>query len=239
MARVNEPATEEASSHGASIGAQQSSRIRILLVTSQKIFETGLLALLAEVADFQVVGTASSAREALSLSTKVHPSVIIVDACMPDVSAAELIRRITSESAHTRVLSLCSDESWRAVINMFRAGAWGYMSKQRPFECMKTALRTLATGARFVDGTTGGQLAAAWCELRGSNTDVALASLSTRENEVFRLLVEGHNPHEISQSLYISRKTAETHRRSVYRKLKLRDTAELMKFAVRHQLVKP
>lgn len=237
MVRANEPASD--SSQNAPAGVELETPIRILLVTPQKILETGLLALLGGVPEFKVVGTASSGRETLSLIAKVRPSVLIAEGHLPDLTPTELIRRVANDNAQPRVLCLYSNETWRTVIDVFRAGAWGYMSMHRPFECMKTALYSIARGRRFVDGETGGDLACAWCELRGTTTEVALASLSTREHEVFRLLVEGRNSQEISKSLYISRKTVETHRRAVHRKLKVRDLAELMKFAVRNQLVRP
>lgn len=237
MARANEPASD--ADQDAPASAQLESPIRILLVTPQKILATGLVALLGGEPEFKVVGTASSGRETLSLITKVRPSVLVVDGYLPDLTATELIGRIGSDNAQLRVLCLFSNETWRTVIDVFRAGAWGYVSMHRPFESMKAALRAIARGHRFVDGETGGELACAWCELRGTTTEVALASLSTRENEVFPLLVEGRNSQEIAKALYISRKTVETHRRAIHRKLKVRDLAELMKFAVRNHLVSP
>jgi DNA-binding NarL/FixJ family response regulator len=239
MARANKADPEETSHCAAPTSAPQDAPIGILLVTSQKILETGLLALLDGVPGFRVVGAASSGLEALSLIAKLRPSAVIADECLPDMSATELIRRIATDSAKPKVLSLSSSESWVVAIGMFRAGASGYMSKQRSFECMKEALWTITRGMHFVDGETGGQMAHALSERRPDTPEVALSSLSTRENEVFMLLVEGQNPHEISKSLFISRKTVETHRRTIYRKLKVRDLAELMKFAVRHHLIKP
>jgi len=82
-------------------------------------------------------------------------------------------------------------------------------------------------------------LASAWGEVPGTTAEIALASLSKRESEVFRLLVEGKNAGEIAKALFISRKTAETHRRVILKKLKVRDVAELMKFAARNQLLNP
>lgn len=239
MGRANNVDPEETRQPAAPADPPQDTPITILLVTAQKILETGLLSLLESAPGFQVVGTASSGGDALSLTAKVRPSAVIVDECLPDMSATDLIRRIASDGAQPKVLALCSNGSWNVVIDIFRAGAWGYMSKQRSFECMKEALRTITRGMHFVDGETGGQMAHVLSERWANTTEVALADLSTRENEVFVMLVEGRNPQEIAKSLYISRKTVETHRRAIYRKLTVRDLAGLMKFAVRHHLVNP
>jgi DNA-binding NarL/FixJ family response regulator len=201
--------------------------------------ETGLLALFAQTREFHVVGTAACGREALALASKARPFVAVVDVRLPDLTAIEVVRQMQHGSPHTRVLGLSSDTNWGCVVSLFRAGAWGFVAKESPFDALTSALRHIVRGHHFVDGPTGGKLALAWSQIPGMTAEIALARLSKREHEVFQLLIEGSNTLELTQRLFISRKTVETHRRSILRKLKVRDTAELMKFAVRNRLISP
>lgn len=213
--------------------------IRILLVEPQKMVETALRALLDRKYEFSVVGSVAHGRDVLEVAKKTKPTVAIIDMMLSDVTAVEVTQRLRNDCPNIRVLALSSDTHWGSVISMFRAGAWGFVTKEGSFDDLEAALKSISLGQRFVDGLTGGLLAAAWSELPGTHAEIALASLSQRENEVFRLLVEGKNAGEIAKVLYISRKTAETHRRVVLQKLKVRDIAELVKFAARNLLLKP
>jgi DNA-binding NarL/FixJ family response regulator len=134
---------------------------------------------------------------------------------------------------------LSSDAHWANVIALFRVGVWGFVTKERSLDTLKAALRSISRGDRFVDGHTGGLLASTWGEVPGTTAEIALASLSKREREVFQLLIEGKNAREIAKSLYISPKTVEKHRRAVLQNLKVRDTADLMKFAARNRFLNP
>ena len=213
--------------------------IRILVVEPQRIVETGLRTLLSEGDEFLVVGSPACGRDALTMAKKVHPNIAIVDGALPDLEVTDVIRQLGDECPKTRVLALSSDNTWGTVVGAFRAGAWGFVTKESTIDDLKAALRSISRGHRFVDGHTGGLLASAWGEVPGTTAEIALASLSKRESEVFRLLVEGKNAGEIAKALFISRKTAETHRRVILKKLKVRDVAELMKFAARNQLLNP
>jgi len=220
-------------------GRAAENKTRLLLLLPQELVRSGLLALFEPSDEFLVVGTASTARECLVLAAQLHPTVVLMDVELPDMDAVTFIQHLQRDVPDARALVLSADMFWGNVIAVFRAGAWGYMAKERPVEWLREGLRVVARGYRYLDGQTGGKLAQTWGELPGTATEIALASLSRRENEVFALLVAGKNTREICKSLYISRKTVETHRRAVLRKLKVRDTAELMKFAVRNRLINP
>ncbi len=213
--------------------------VRIVIVACQGIAESGLRALFAGTNEFLVVGSAASGRDALVLAKKVRPAIVIIDGMLPDLTAVDVIGRLRGECPETKVVALSSDMFWRSVVGVFRAGAWGFVTKERSFDDLTAALRSVSRGHRFVDGRTGGLLAFAWSEVHGTTAEISLASLSRRESEVFRLLVDGKNAAEIAKSLFISRKTAETHRRAVLKKLKVRDMAELMKLAARNRLLNP
>jgi len=213
--------------------------VRIVIVASRGITESGLQALFAGIDEFLVVGSAASGPEALVLAKKVRPAIVLMDVTSPDLKTADMIAELRRECPDTRVVVLSSDMFWQNVVSMFRAGARGFVTKERSFEDLTTALRSVSRGRRFVDGHTGGLLAFACGEAQGARAEIALASLSKRRAEVAHMLVDGKNSGEIARALSISRKTAEAHRRAVLKKLNVRDVAGLMKLAARNRLLNP
>jgi two-component system response regulator NreC len=214
-------------------------RVSILLAMQDGILASGLQALFASSDEFEIIGMASSGREALSMCRILRPSLIVLDVALSEFSASEIVRRLCAESQGGKILALSSASHWGSVVGLFRVGAWGFIARERPVDDLKAALRSIAQGHRFVDGLTGGMLAHAWSEARGATSEVALASLSKREGEIFQMLIQGRSATEIGKSLFISRKTVETHRRVILRKLRMRNIAGLMDFAARNRLLSP
>lgn len=218
---------------------RQEELIPILLVDPQQIVIDGLQLLLSGSEVFRLVGALPCGREVVSTVKKVQARIVVLNDNLPDIAAADIIRKLQLECPDCKVLALSSDSHWTNVIALFRAGAWGFVTKERPFDDLNAGLKTLSLGKRFVDGQTGGLLASTWGEVPGTTVELPLASLSKREHEVFCLLIEGRNAGEIAKLLFISKKTAEKHRRVTLRKLKIRNTAELMRFAVKNRFINP
>jgi len=218
---------------------QRQEPIRILVVEPQQILANGLQVLLDGSNEFKVVGCVRCGRDVVGAAKALRAEIVVLDDALPDITATEVIRRLHCDSPDCRVLALSSDALWADVVGLFRAGAWGFVTKERSFDDLKAGLRDIALGNRFVDGHTGGLLASTWGDVPGTATEISLASLSKREREVFRLAIEGKNASEIAKLLFICQKTAEKHRRVVLHKLKVRNTAELVKFAARNRFLSP
>jgi two-component system response regulator NreC len=186
--------------------------------------------------DLEVVGEAGSAREAVFEARTANPDVILLDVVMPDQSGLEAIPTLLHEHPDTKILVLSMQDDPRYVREAFGAGASGYVLKEAADSEVVAAVREVAGGGRYVHPALGARLIEAeTAEARRAEED----PLSDREREVLRLLALGHTNQEISTQLYISVRTAETHRAHIMQKLRLSSRAELVRYALEQGLMEP
>jgi DNA-binding NarL/FixJ family response regulator len=210
------------------------SPIRVLIVDDHAVVRSGIRLLLANEADMDPVGEAGSAREAIFEARSLNPDVILMDVVMPDGSGLEAIPTLLHEHPDAKILVLSMQDDPRYVREAFEAGAKGYVLKEAADVEVVGAVREVARGGRYVHPELGARLIAA---------DAAAAKradedpLSDREREVLRLLALGHTNQEIAQQLYISVRTAETHRAHIMQKLRLSSRAELVRYAIAQGLL--
>ena len=210
--------------------------IRVLVVDDHAVVRSGLRLLLDAEDDLEVVGEAGSAREAVFEARTSNPDVILLDVVMPDQSGLEAIPTLLHEHPDTRILVLSMQDDPRYVREAFGAGASGYVLKEAADAEVVAAIREVANGGRYVHPALGARLVAAeTAEAKRAEED----PLSDREREVLRLLALGHTNQEISQQLYISVRTAETHRAHIMQKLRLSSRAELVRYALEQGLMEP
>jgi DNA-binding NarL/FixJ family response regulator len=155
--------------------------------------------------------------------------VILLDVVMPGQSGIEAIPALLREAPETKVLVLSMQDDPRYVHEAFAAGAKGYVLKEAADTELVSAVREVANGGRYVHPALGARLVAADAEARAR---AEADPLSDREREVLRLLALGHTNQEISKMLYISVRTAETHRAHIMQKLRLETRAELVRYAI-------
>jgi two-component system response regulator NreC len=212
------------------------SPVRVLIVDDHAVVRSGIRLLLANEADMDPVGEAGSAREAIFEARSLKPDVILMDVVMPDGNGLEAIPTLLHENPESKILVLSMQDDPRYVREAFDAGARGYVLKEAADVEVVAAVREVARGGRYVHPELGARLIAA---------DAAAAKkaeqdpLSDREREVLRLLALGHTNQEIAQQLYISVRTAETHRAHIMQKLRLSSRAELVRYAIDQSLLEP
>jgi DNA-binding NarL/FixJ family response regulator len=204
--------------------------IRVLLADDHKIVRDGLKRILAAQGDLQVAGEAASGDEALALVKAHDYDVVMLDMSMPGLAGIDLIKRLKLEKPGLRILVLSMHGESQYAARVLKAGAAGYLSKDSPSELLLGALRKIAGGGLHI-----GEAAAA--SLLRSGEKPPHETLSDREFEVMRLLVEGLGPTEIGGRLHLSVKTVSTHKTRVLEKLGLGSTAELVRYALEHRLV--
>jgi len=210
--------------------------IRVLIVDDHAVVRAGLRLLLDAQDDIETVGEAGDAREAIFEARSTKPDVVLMDVVLGGKSGIEVTPELLHEQPETRVLVLSMQDDPRYVREAFAAGAHGYVLKEAADTELVTAVREVARGGRYVHPTLGARMAAA---------DAAAADamehdpLSDREREVLRLLALGHTNQEIAQMLYISVRTAETHRAHIMQKLRLETRAELVRYALAQGLLEP
>ncbi|MBP7431086.1 MAG: response regulator transcription factor [Candidatus Hydrogenedentes bacterium] len=205
----------------------------ILIVDDHPFVLQGMKATIEDSGMFDIVETAASAEEALSLVEQRVPQVTTVDITLPGMDGIQLARHLHQHYPGMQILMVSMHNRQNYVIESFRAGARGYVVKQSSTEKFLDALRCVAQGDYFVDGALGLDLATIFAEdAEGSSVrDAAYASLSPREQQVMRLLAEGRTCKEIGDQLGISSKTADVHRANVLKKLALDNIVELVRYA--------
>ena len=182
------------------------------------------------------VGEAGTARDAVFEARATKPDVILLDVVMPDQSGLEIIPTLLKESPEVRILVLSMQDDPQYVREAFAAGARGYVLKEAADNEVVAAVREVASGGRYVHPELGARLVAAESEERRRAEE---DPLSDRESEVLRLLALGHTNQEIAKQLFISVRTAETHRAHIMRKLQLSTRAELVRYAIEHGQLDP
>jgi two-component system, NarL family, response regulator NreC len=208
--------------------------IRVLLVDDHAILRAGLRKVLDAEDDIEVVAEAESADRALFEALETKPDVAVVDVVMPGKSGIEAAPDLVQAVPAMKILVLSMQDDPRYVRAAFEAGASGYVLKEAVDTEVVGAIRTVAGGERYVHPALGARLVAAEVEeRRRAEAD----PLSDREREVLRLLALGHTNQEIAKLLYISVRTAETHRAHIMQKLQLASRAELVRYALDNGLV--
>jgi two-component system, NarL family, response regulator NreC len=211
-------------------------RIRVLIVDDHAVVRSGIRLLLSQEPDLEPVGEAGTGREAIFRARALHPDVILMDVVMPDQTGLEALPTLVRENPDTKVLLLSMQDDPRYVKEAFAAGASGYVLKEAADSEVVAAVREVARGGRYVNAQLGARMAAAAVEAeRRAEED----PLSDREREVLRLLALGHTNQEIAKQLYISVRTAETHRAHIMQKLRLQSRAELVRYALAQGLLEP
>jgi DNA-binding NarL/FixJ family response regulator len=208
--------------------------IRVLLVDDHSVVRSGLRLLLDAQDDIETVGEAGDMRTAVFETRALKPDVILMDMVMPGGSGIDATTAVLKEHPDAKVLVLSMQDDPSYVREAFAVGASGYVLKEAADAEVVAAIREVAAGGRYVHPALGARLVAAEAEdRRRAEAD----PLSDREREVLRLLALGHTNQEIAKMLYISVRTAETHRAHIMQKLRLQTRAELVRYALEQGLL--
>ena len=210
--------------------------IRILLADDHTVLRESLAAVLRTSNDCAVIGEASDGIEAIERAMTLRPDIAVVDISMPRLSGIEVTRRIVTQLPRTRVLVLTMHEEEEYVLHMVRAGAAGYLVKRAATSELLAAVRTIAAGGVHFGAHAAKALAMQLQHPEALSED-PYGALSPREREVMHLVVEGLSTKEIARKLGITVKTAENHRCRILDKLDVRNSTELVRYAMRKRLV--
>jgi two-component system response regulator NreC len=210
--------------------------IRVLVVDDHAVVRSGLRMLLDAEPDLEVVGEAGSAERAIFETMELKPDIVLMDVVMPEKSGIEAIPAVLEHGDGAKVVVLSMQDDPRYVREAFAAGASGYVLKEAVDAELVAAIREVADGGRYVHPSLGARLVQADADARRRAEE---DPLSEREREVLRLLALGHTNQEIAGMLFISVRTAETHRAHIMQKLRLSSRAELVRHALSEGLLEP
>ena len=209
------------------------SSTRILLADDHQMFRTGVANLLMKEAGFEVIGEAKDGNEAVRLACQLRPDVVVMDISLPIIDGISATRKILSEFPEAQILALSSFETEDYVVNMLRAGAKGYVLKEAPIEELILAIKTIANGSSYFTKEISVKILALLENIGRPSTSRApseKSSLTVRELEIIEHIASERTNKEIAALLFISPRTVETHRRNLIHKLKVKNTAGLMRF---------
>jgi DNA-binding NarL/FixJ family response regulator len=194
--------------------------LRLLVVDDHPVVRMGLVAMLSEHADFEVVGEAADGAEAVALAASERPDLVLMDLRMPGVDGASATASIVAAGGGTRVLVLTTYETDDHILAAIEAGASGYLLKAAPQAEILAGIRAVAAGETVLAPSIAAKLVS---RVRADAASIAPPALSPREREVLVLVAEGRSNPEIAKALYIGEATVKTHLLHAFEKLGVND----------------
>lgn len=206
--------------------------IRILIAEDHAIVRSGVKNLLAATDDMVVVGEATRGDEVLAQVRSLDFDVLLLDLTMPGISGTELIQQVLTEKPLLPVVILTMHNEGQIVNRVLKAGACGYVTKDSDPETLITALRMVFRGGKFIDPALVDSVVSHYSKV---GTLLHLR-LSERELQVLKLIASGSRIGEVADALHLSPKTVSTHKMRLMQKLNVDNNADLIKYALQHQL---
>ncbi len=211
--------------------------IRVMIADDHKVFREGIVSILQHNADVEVVAEAADGRQVLEQLKDRPVDVILMDITMGDTNGIDTTRKLKSQYPAVKVLVLSMHSESSYIVKMLEAGASGYLLKDAGSSELITAIKTIAAGDSYYSRQVSDTLIENLT--RGGKISPAKTGvpLTRRELEVLRLIAEEYSNPEIAEKLYISIRTVDTHRRNLLEKLGVKNTAGLVKYAIKHGLI--
>jgi DNA-binding NarL/FixJ family response regulator len=213
-------------------------KIRVLIAEDHETTRAGIRYIVNTMAGWEVCGEASNGREAIDLAIELKPAVVVMDMNMSVLNGLEATRQIRRQCPQIEVLAFTGIEEEKIIHQMFEAGAKGYILKTDKCETIQAALQALAQHKSFFTTKVGEVLFAKFLHGKENvSTGPEPGRLTAREREIVQLVAEGGTNKTVATSLGISIKTVETHRAAIMKKLELDSVADLVRYAIRNNII--
>jgi DNA-binding NarL/FixJ family response regulator len=215
-------------------------KLKIVIIDDHPLFREGIKTIIARDSRFDVIDEAGNGRDGLEKVINLKPDVAVVDISLPDTTGLEVARKIRHQSPQTRVMILSMHSKIDYIVEAFQAGATGYVVKESATERLGQALGSVAAGEYYLDSSISQEVVAKLMQSpvkEAKVSDSGYGKLSSREQQIMRLLAEGAPKSEIADQLCISIKTVENHRTNIMRKLDIHNSMELVRYAARLGLI--
>jgi len=213
--------------------------IRILLADDHTLVRAGVRRILDAEADLTVVAEAADGAKAVELARTTSPDLAVLDISVPRMSGLQAAREIKRRAPSVQTLMLSMHDNEQYFFTALRAGACGYVLKSAADEDLVSACRAAMRGESFLYAGVASTLVRDFLDRMRRGERMPQAVLTPREEEVVKLIAEGHSSKEIAAHLVISYKTVERHRANVLAKLGMRDRTQLTRYAIRAGLIEP
>ena len=215
-------------------------KIKVLVVDDHPLFREGIKAILERSPEFEVVGEAGDGDAGLELTRQLKPELALVDISLAGENGLDLVQSIKKIQPGICVLILSMHSKMDYIIEAFQAGANGYMVKESAGEGLLNAMKRVGKGEYFIDASISSAVVHEILKnpkKQDKIIDGPYRSLTSREQEIMRLLAENRTPKEIGDQLFISSKTVDNHRANIMRKLELQRPLDLVRYAARIGLI--
>jgi DNA-binding NarL/FixJ family response regulator len=216
--------------------AESAMKLKVLIADDHRIFRQGLRALLEKEPDLSVEVEATDGHEALEAFAQIPIDLVITDLAMPGLNGIDAARRMLAIRPNVAIIGLSMHNDRRFVVDLLKAGAKGFVSKESAFEELVQAIRAVMAGQVYLSPSVAGIVVDEYVHGNGGAEGAGAPALTHREREILQLLAEGRNTKQMAMDLHVSVKTVETHRRQIMEKLGLYSVAELTKYAIREGL---
>jgi DNA-binding NarL/FixJ family response regulator len=217
------------------------SKIKVLLVDDHQIVRDGIFALLIKEHDIEIVGEASNGDELFEKLKFIKPDIIILDISLPKMSGIEIAGILSKDFPQIRIIVFSSYTDEETIFKSIRAGAKGFLPKDSMREDLVDAIKKVHQGFEYLSDKIPNTILMDYIKKAGSQEEKfnnsKLSSLTKREREILKLIAEGMSYKEIGTELFISVRTVETHKNNILQKLELKSTIDLVKFAIKNDLI--
>ncbi len=213
--------------------------ITVVLAEDHHIVRQGLISLLSAEKDLRLVGEVADGQQAIEVVVRQRPTVLVLDLMIPRVHGLEVVRRLRDDSSATRILVLSMNAEEPYVVEALRCGALGYVLKDCATSNLVDAIRSVAAGRRYLSPALAQRAIDALFDHRAAPGLDPYDTLTERERLVLQLAAEGLGNPEVATRLFISPRTAESHRANLMRKLGLKSQTDLVRYAIRRKLITP
>ena len=210
--------------------------IRVLVVDDEPLARKGIRMRLADEPDVEVVGEAEDGRAGVRLTEELHPDIVVMDIAMKSLNGIEATRQIRQRFPRTQVIMLSMHLLESYVRQALESGAAGYLLKSAAGSELIAALENVRTGGSYFSAPVSRMIVEGYLETNRAAKAEKVSVLTPREREVLQLIAEGNNTRQVAVRLGVSPKTAESHRLRITKKLAIKDTAGLVRYAIRHGL---
>jgi two-component system nitrate/nitrite response regulator NarL len=211
-------------------------KIKIFILDDHQMLIDGLKALLSNEAQFEILGTYTSAPKALEAIPEKMPHIILSDINMPEMDGIQFTREVKKNYPKINVLALSMHGEKSTISEILDAGASGYILKNTGREELINALQKIAEGGMFFSDEISAEMMKALSE-RGQKKEEEKIHLTEREKEIIQLIAKEYSNAQIGEKLFISERTVETHRKNIFRKANTKTVVGLIKFAIEHKLI--
>ncbi|MFN3556013.1 MAG: response regulator [Bacteroidales bacterium] len=210
--------------------------IQVIIVDDHKLVTDCISLFLKGARNIEVVGVSHSGKEALAMLKKVTPEVILLDISMPEMSGIQLTETIKKKFPEIKILILSMHSDYNNISDAIDAGADGYVPKDVSSEELVEAIETVSKGKNYFHSTISEEIVKNYATKRQNSNNI-LPQLTKRELEVLQLFAEGYNNSEIAEKLFLSVRTIESHKNHILQKTNMKNSVELIKFAIKNKII--